>query len=118
MKEKIAEKDELEIELAAERTKNKKLTKELKDIADKAKRAGESDVEVARLRSDLTEARDENKTLRDENDTLRSDLERAKKRQRTSETGDSREKPAGGTPFDIEHFESMRVKSISFSATY
>jgi len=115
LKEKLEVAAEVEKELTKEKAKRKKSAK---DLADSAKRSEESAGEIIRLRGEVAALRTENDTLRSENTTLRSDLERANKRQRTSESGDYRAVATNAAPFDVAHFEAMRVKNISFSATY
>ncbi len=112
-----------ERDLEKEKAKNKKLAKDIKELETSAEKADSSAAEASRFRAQVKDMNREVEKLRSENQDLRDELERANKRQRTNESGEYRPvssvpPSAASTPFDISHFESMRVKSISFSATY
>jgi len=121
---------EAEKELSKEKAKNKKLAKEVKDLADSSKLLNENAQTQSALRKENESLRTEVDLKRREVESLSTELERANKRQRTSEKGDYQpvtsapqnhgeyQARAVSTPFDVTHFEQMRVKSISFNATY
>jgi len=106
LKEKLEDASAADEELEKERSKTKKLKREMKELADSAKLADEMTEDNSRLRR-------ENESLRREVDSLRSDVERANKRQRTSESGDYRNAAPQSNGLNLDHLKESRIKSIN-----
>jgi len=119
LKTKLENSTATEKELKNEKTKTQKLIAEIKQLESKCKQASDNGHDATTQRKVADAFRREIEELKRENAELREEVDRANKRQRTTESGEYRAISTPATAgFDVSHFENLKVKSISFSATY